>query len=412
MQAVNWIKAKEAKNPFEILTFNMGDFIKRLEIAIKFGKSVLFEAIDEELDPMIDPVLEKNIVKEAGVNMITLGDQKMEYHDDFKMFLTTKISNPNYTPEVFGKTMIINFSVTLEGLRDQLLNEIVQFERPELEEARKKLIVETSLNKATLKGLEDTLLGELSKESDIPLVDNVPLIDTLNDAKTKSVEIGEALAQAKVTNDDIENQRCFYTNVAWRGSILFFSIQGLSAISEMYEYSLNSYMSVFMNALNSSKKDNILDNRLRNITEKLTQLVYDFTCMGIFESHKLLYSFQMVTMIMDGNGTLNKAELDFFLKGNTSLDAVEAKKPYAWLSDNGWKDLQRLVGLGDAWSGLKDNLLKQGAEWKAFFDEESPEQASMPCGYSEALSKFQQLLVMRVVRPDRSVNAIKNFIMA
>jgi dynein heavy chain len=125
MQAVNWIKTKESKNPFEILTFNMGDFIKRLEIAIKFGKSVLFEAIDEELDPMIDPVLEKNIVKEAGVNMLTLGDQKIEYSDDFKMFLTTKMSNPNYTPEIFGKTMIINFSVTMQGLRDQLLNEIV-----------------------------------------------------------------------------------------------------------------------------------------------------------------------------------------------------------------------------------------------------------------------------------------------
>ena len=34
-----------------------------------------------------------------------------------------------------------------------------------------------------------------------------------------------------------------------------------------------------------------------------------------------------------------KVELDFFLKGNTSLDAVEAKKPYPWLSDNGWKDI-------------------------------------------------------------------------
>jgi hypothetical protein len=45
------------------------------------------------------------------------------------------------------------------------------------------LIVETSQNKATLKGLEDTLLFELSKESDIPLVDNIPLIDTLNTAK-------------------------------------------------------------------------------------------------------------------------------------------------------------------------------------------------------------------------------------
>ena len=67
----------------------------RLEKAIKFGKSVLFEAIDEELDPMIDQILENNIVKEAGVNMITLGDSNMEYHDDFRMFLTTKI---NITP--------------------------------------------------------------------------------------------------------------------------------------------------------------------------------------------------------------------------------------------------------------------------------------------------------------------------
>ena len=141
----------------------------------------------------------------------------------------------------------------------------------------------------------------------------------------------------------------------------------------MYEYSLNSYMSVFMNALNTSKKDNILDNRLRNITDRLTMLVYDFTCMGIFESHKLMYSFQMVTMIMDGNEDLNKIELDFFLKGNTSLDVVEAKKPYPWISDNGWKDIQKLNGLQDIWEGFTENLLKNGAEWKAFFDQETPE---------------------------------------
>jgi dynein heavy chain len=53
------------------------------------------------------------------------------------MFLTTKIANPGYTPEIFGKTMIINFSVTLLGLRDQLLNEVVGYERPELESQRK-----------------------------------------------------------------------------------------------------------------------------------------------------------------------------------------------------------------------------------------------------------------------------------
>jgi dynein heavy chain len=410
MQAVTWIKEKERKNPFEILTFNMGDYIKRLEMAIKFGKSVLFEAIDEEIDPMIDPVLEKNIVKEAGVNMLTLGDQKIEYHEDFRMFLTTKISNPNYTPEVFGKTMIINFSVTMLGLRDQLLNEVVQYERPELEEARKKLIVETSQNKATLKELEDTLLEELSKETDIPLVDNVELITVLNTAKSKSVEIGEALEVAKVTNADIELNRESYKETAWRGSILFFSIAGLSAISEMYEYSLSSYMTVFMNALATSRKDSILQNRLKNIKDKLTMLVYDFACMGIFERHKLMYSFQMITMIMDGANELNKVELDFFLKGNTSLEATEAKKPYPWLSENGWKDIQKLETLGEAWTGFIDALRNNGPAWKEWYDLEAPEQSEIPCGYGQKLSKFQVLSLMRVIRPDRVVNAVKNFI--
>jgi len=126
----------------------------------------------------------------------------------------------------------------------------------------------------------------------------------------------------------------------------------------MYEYALNSYMTVFMNALNTSKKDNILKNRLKNIKDKLTQLVYEFTCMGIFETHKLMYSFQMVTMIMDGDDILNKVELDFFLKGNTSLDIVDVKKPYSWLSENGWKDIQKLNGLEPIWDGFTENLLK------------------------------------------------------
>jgi dynein heavy chain len=177
MQAVSWIKVKEARmKEFKCITFNTNNYIKILELAIKFGSSVLFEAIGTEIDPMIDPVLEKNITTEAGVDMLTMGDQKIEFNPEFRMFMTTKIANPNYTPEIFGKTMIINFSVTLMGLRDQLLNEVVKFERPEVEEQRKQLIVETSANKAELKELEETLLVELTKTTDIPLVDNVPLI--------------------------------------------------------------------------------------------------------------------------------------------------------------------------------------------------------------------------------------------
>ena len=132
--------------------------------------------------------------------------------------------------------------------------------------------------------------------------------------------------------------------------------------------------------------------------------------MGIFERHKLMFSFQMTTMIMDGDGELNKVELDFFLKGNTSLDTIARDKPYVWLSINGWKDLQRLNSLGDSFKTIIDDIENNGKVWKDWYDLESPEQTSIPCGYSDKLNKFQQLLIVRVFRPDRVVNAIKNFI--
>ena len=373
LQAVVWIKEKEKKFNLEILSFNQGDYIKRLEMAISFGRPVLFEAIDEEIDPMVDPILEKNIVVQAGVRMIKLGDSNIEYNDEFRMYMTTKIANPNYPPETFGKTMIINFCVTMLGLRDQLLNEVVGFERPELERLRKQLVIETSQNRTTLKELEDTLLSELSKETDIPLVDNVSLIETLENAKSKSVEIGIAIENAKVTEADIEQSRESYKDVAKRAAILFFAMQGLSIISEMYEYSLTAYLVVFKNALETARKDNILQNRLRNIKDKLTMLVYDFVCMGIFEKHKLMFSFQMTTMIMDGEGELNKIELDFFLKGNTSLEAGSRPNPFNWLSNNGWKDLSRIVSLGPSWTNLSADIEGNEKTWKDWYDIEAPE---------------------------------------
>ena len=72
---------------------------------------------------------------------------------------------------------------------------------------------------------------------------------------------------------------------------MFFAMSALSSISEMYEYSLSSYLIVFNSALKDARKDTILENRLRNIIDKLTLYVYDYTCLGIFEIHKLMFSF-------------------------------------------------------------------------------------------------------------------------
>ena len=169
MQAVTWIKRKCGKElDGRIKTFNDADFLKQLELAIQYGFPFLFENLDEYIDPVIDPVIEKNL---SGTTrkIVKLGDKEVEWDDNFRLYLTTKLANPHYTPEVAGKTMIINYSVTQQGLSDQLLNVTVRHERPDLEEQREQLVIEMSDNKAALQELEDTLLYELSNASGVML---------------------------------------------------------------------------------------------------------------------------------------------------------------------------------------------------------------------------------------------------
>jgi dynein heavy chain len=51
------------------------------------------------------------------------------------------LANPHYLPENCIKVALINFTVTPEGLEDQLLVEVVRNERPELEQQKDQLIV-------------------------------------------------------------------------------------------------------------------------------------------------------------------------------------------------------------------------------------------------------------------------------
>jgi len=95
--------------------------------------------------------------------MIKLGENEIDYNDEFRLYFTSKLANPKYTPEIMGKTMVINYTVTLMGLRDQLLNVVVGFERPEKEKQRLDLVQSMSDNKKKLKEAEDDLLRRLAE---------------------------------------------------------------------------------------------------------------------------------------------------------------------------------------------------------------------------------------------------------
>ncbi len=131
-----------------------------------------------------------------------------------------------------GKTMIINYCVTMDGLANQLLNVVVGHERPDLEEQFASLVSSMGASALMIVTLEDQLLHLLSSSTG-NILDNAVLIQTLDETKSKAVEISAKLEEASLTKVEISRARSAYTPVAKRGSILYFALAGLALIDSM-----------------------------------------------------------------------------------------------------------------------------------------------------------------------------------
>ncbi|ESN96268.1 hypothetical protein HELRODRAFT_67881 [Helobdella robusta] len=409
-QAMNWIKQREKGTSFKISSFNEPDYIKHLELAVKYGSSFLFQDVDDYVDPLVYNILSKTLIKQGAVQGVMMGDKMIDFDDNFRLYLNTKLPNPNYPASIYAFATVINFIVTFKGLEEQLLGVIVKIEKNELEERREQLIYETSTNKKLLKDLEDSLLRELA-QSKGNMLDSVDLLTTLENTKLKSSEVAEKLRLGALTTDEIDRNRDIYRPVAKLGAILFFVLGDLATINVMYQYSLSAYIKVFEYSLRRSLPDSRIANRLKNISEALLINVYNYGCTGIFEKHKLLFSLQIAVKLKLDENSITEEELDFLTKGNVSLEKSPLVNPFAWLPDDAWECLTLLPEVSpNNFENIISDIQSSETDWKVWYDHDSPETLDFPMQYEETLSDFHRLMLLRCFRLDRLYCAISDFI--
>ncbi|XP_035886761.1 dynein heavy chain 1, axonemal isoform X2 [Phyllostomus discolor] len=408
-QANKWIKNMEKENGLDVLKLSDRDFLRSMENAIRFGKPCLLENVGEELDPALEPVLLKQTYKQQGNTVLKLGDTVIPYHEDFRMYITTKLPNPHYTPEVSTKLTLINFTLSPSGLEDQLLGQVVAEERPDLEEAKNQLIISNAKMRQELKDIEDQILYRLSSSEGNP-VDDMELIKVLEASKMKAAEIQAKVRIAEQTEKDIDLTRMEYIPVAVRTQILFFCVSDLANVDPMYQYSLEWFLNIFLSGITNSERADNLKKRIANINRYLTYSLYSNVCRSLFEKHKLMFAFLLCARIMMNEDKINQSEWRYLLSGG-SIQVITENPAVDWLSDRAWRDILALSNLPAFYSFATD-FVKHLSEFRAIFDSPEPHREPLPGIWDQYLDQFQKLLVLRCLRGDKVTNAMQDFVAA
>jgi len=415
-QANLWVKAMEAKN-LKTIDFRTPHFIRAVESSVQYGTPILIQDVAEDLDPSLDPVLRVSPLDAVKPKTLIFGDKEVTYSDSFFLYMTSNMANPHYLPQVSTKTTVINFCVKDQGLQDQCLAVVVKFEEPALETEKANLVKSVAAGQRKLAELEDEILS-LLKNTSGNLLDDENLVATLKSSKITSKEVHEKLAVSKETEVKIDEAREAYRAIAVRASMCYFVLNDLALVDPMYQFSLKSYLDLFKLSIKDSKDEKAdsemdISARIVQLNDYHTEAVYNYTCRALFEKHKLIFAFKLCTEKMKSENALNFEEYDFFLRGGQVLDRSQrpANPCNEWLSEVAWDNISELDKI-ESFTGLAQSFEQNGAEWRQWFrsDDPPPEKLQPPGEFSTKRDEFQQMLILRCLRPDRVVYAARSFI--
>eukprot|EP00956_Cyclotella_meneghiniana_P009264 scaffold12733_cov74-Cyclotella_meneghiniana.AAC.6 len=419
-QALSWIKNKERAN---LPTWNGQNVVDlsdpklkdKLEFCMGDGKSLIIVGVEDEIDPMLDPVMEKEIIKKGSRMYINVSDKLMDYDPNFKLYFITRLPNPSFSPELQAKTTLIDFTVTQLGLEEQLLGKVIGKEQKALEEQLTQVLEEVNANTKSLMLLDASLLERLTSNSG-DLLDDEELVGVLANTKAKAAEVNAKLIAADETRTNIAEKREQFRPAATRGSVLYFSIVEMSLVNVMYQTSLNQFLELFMGSMDKADKATLASKRVSNIIETMTYMTYRYVNRGLYEQDKLTFVLLVTMKILVAAGHLKSSDVTLFLRGGAALDINSVRrKPFQWMSNEVWLNVVELSGSSKFYSNLIESMSANESNWRKWYDDNAPEQLPIP-DYEQQLADqseigpFLKLLLVRSLRVDRSILMCKEFI--
>jgi len=418
-QALSWIKSREAERMpnYGPVALNDSKLRDKLEFCMGDGRSMMIIGVEEEIDPMLDPLLEKEFIIKGSRISIVISDKNMDFDSNFKVFFITRLPNPNFSPELQAKVTVVDFTVTQKGLEEQLLGKVIGKEQKALEEQLSQVLEDVNSNTKALLALDASLLERLTSNTG-NLLEDEELIGVLANTKAKAAEVNTKLKAAAETKESINEKREQFRPVATRGSVLYFSIVESSYMNCMYQTSLDQFLLLFMDSMDQAEKATLASKRVANIIETMTYITYRYVNRGLYEKDKLTYVLLLTLKVLVTAGLLKQSDVTLFLRGGAALDIAQERRKPNWIDNDPWLNVIELSRGCKFFANLPTDITANEAMWRRWYDDNEPENMAIP-DYENKLNElsadigpFYRLLLVRSLRVDRCILQCKEFIRA
>eukprot|EP01114_Cavostelium_apophysatum_P023031 TRINITY_DN854_c0_g1_i2.p1 TRINITY_DN854_c0_g1~~TRINITY_DN854_c0_g1_i2.p1 ORF type:complete len:4577 (-),score=1545.65 TRINITY_DN854_c0_g1_i2:38-13768(-) len=399
-------------------SFLDSSFMKNLESALRFGTPLLVQDV-ESIDPVLNPVLNKEIHKKGGRVLIKLGDQEVDFSPSFVIFLSTRDPTSHFTPDLCSRVTFVNFTVTPSSLQSQCLHEVLKTERPDTYNKQQGLIKAQGEFKVKLRNLEKALLKALN-DSQGNILDDDKIIATLETLKNETAEVLTKVEQTEVIMQEIGRVTAEYNAMGLACSRIYFAIEQLEQIHFLYRFSLRFFLDMFFGILRQNPNlEGVKDHgeRLEILVKDLFRVVFRRVSRGLLHEDHITFALRLAQIRVRGtHDELDESEFDFLLKAGESFSINRESPQFADLFDTTQQRLYAELKLLPAFKNIERNIKQNQESWRKFLQAIDSEQhvpvawtakdASTPAIFEA----FHSLLVLRAFHPDKVLVAASKFV--
>uniref|UniRef100_H2M4S9 Cytoplasmic dynein 2 heavy chain 1 n=1 Tax=Oryzias latipes TaxID=8090 RepID=H2M4S9_ORYLA len=362
-RATEWLRTHLKEHKLEVINQQDNNFMTSLELAVRFGKTLIIQEVDG-VEPVLYPLLRRDFIAQGPRYVVQIGDKVIDYNEDFRLFLATRNPSLFIPPDAASVVTEVNFTTT---------------------RAAHKAKTQTQI-----------------KTSNTYMTSHIIAFFCL-------------LIVFSFSSFFLSKERDAYLPLAESASKMYFVITDLSKINNMYRFSLASFLRLFQRALQAKKEEGNTEVRIAALQANLKNMVYEYVCRSLFKADQLMFAMHFVKGMHPELFLENEWEV--FVGSIVGEIKTTFRTECRWsLSNYGLNlvfsfiVLPFLTSLFQAtFPALYQTLCLSDSDlWLSFMQSSQCEQ-EIPSSIAKKMSRFQQVLMVQAVRPDRLQSAMTAF---